>query len=668
MKTRGKQACSAPLLVIGFAAFLGSCKLPTKQADLEEFVDTGLSMVSVRSCVWSTQAGQTVTRIPSGVPITGAITMVNPKDFGITYTLSCDQNALFSAVPPTVPIPTDTKHFSIGFTLLSSAEHKTFTFTLGKYVASVNRTYPTEQFSFICDSPPDPPTLLATAVDSGQKAVLGILLPTGVTDDDLAKVEITWTKAGTPGATTATYTIASLATTPPPNLFSRTFGCYFQPPNCVAATSYNFSVVLIDAAGQRSSTVSTASLVNSYTLTPGTLTNGTMTTSATTVAAGVAANITATPSTGYAFSGWSAFPAGNASFGNALSASTTVMLTGNAAITATFTLVPYTVTYNGNGLSGYTPPVDSQTYTMGASVTVLAPGSVPAGSAFAGWNTIANGSGTCYSGDSSDSTDTFAIGPGNVYLYSQWMTLSGTSIANFSSSAATVIIPSGVTGIGVDAFRLDPNLTSLTIPATITESGASLAEALMDCPNLTTITLANGSPYAIENGALVDPRSGGTLIEVPAKLNGNFIIPSVGYIDIYAFSDCSRLTGITLSNSVATTLGGTITGNAFSGMHSSIPISLPSDIATIDQYAFTYSDFTSVTLEGTNVTIQANAFYGTTFTTLVFTSTTPPTTIISGAFSGTSASLQIQVPLAALAAYQADAAAWGINANQIVGI
>ncbi len=157
----------------------------------------------------------------------------------------------------------------------------------------------------------------------------------------------------------------------------------------------------------------------------------------------------------------------------------------------------------------------------------------------------------------------------------------------------------------------------------------------MDCPNLTTITLASGSPYAIENGALVDPRSGGTLIEVPAMLSGNFTMPTVANIDDYAFSDCSQVTGITISNAVATALGGTIYADYFSGMHSHIPITIPSNIATLEAWAFEQSDFTSVTIQGSNVIIQANAFSDNPYlTSITFTSLTPPTTIVSGAFTG----------------------------------
>jgi CSLREA domain-containing protein/uncharacterized repeat protein (TIGR02543 family) len=77
----------------------------------------------------------------------------------------------------------------------------------------------------------------------------------------------------------------------------------------------------------------------------------------------------------------------------------------------------YSVTYNGNGSTGGSVPIDGNAYVAGATVTVLGnTGSlVKTGYIFAGWNTLANGSGTSYAGGA-----TFAMGSGNVTLYAQW--------------------------------------------------------------------------------------------------------------------------------------------------------------------------------------------------------------------------------------------------------
>jgi uncharacterized repeat protein (TIGR02543 family) len=77
----------------------------------------------------------------------------------------------------------------------------------------------------------------------------------------------------------------------------------------------------------------------------------------------------------------------------------------------------YVVTYNGNGNTGGSVPVDSTNYENGQTITVLGNTGtlVKAGDLFAGWNTKSDGSGTTYSGGL-----TFAMGTANVTLYAIW--------------------------------------------------------------------------------------------------------------------------------------------------------------------------------------------------------------------------------------------------------
>ena len=77
----------------------------------------------------------------------------------------------------------------------------------------------------------------------------------------------------------------------------------------------------------------------------------------------------------------------------------------------------YTVTYDGNGNTGGSAPVDSYDYLSGATVTVLGnTGSlVKTGSTFDGWNTADDGSGTSYV-----ASDTFTMGSENLTLYAEW--------------------------------------------------------------------------------------------------------------------------------------------------------------------------------------------------------------------------------------------------------
>jgi streptogramin lyase len=79
----------------------------------------------------------------------------------------------------------------------------------------------------------------------------------------------------------------------------------------------------------------------------------------------------------------------------------------------------FTVTYNGNGSTGGSVPIDNNIYHNGATVTVL--GNTGALTrlfylySFAGWNTVADGSGTSYQPGS-----TFIMPSASVTLYAQW--------------------------------------------------------------------------------------------------------------------------------------------------------------------------------------------------------------------------------------------------------
>jgi uncharacterized repeat protein (TIGR02543 family) len=79
----------------------------------------------------------------------------------------------------------------------------------------------------------------------------------------------------------------------------------------------------------------------------------------------------------------------------------------------------YTVTYNGNGNTGGTTPIDANTYAQGATVTVKANTGtlVRTGYSFAGWNTLADGTGNSYAASGSA---TFIMGSAGIALFAQW--------------------------------------------------------------------------------------------------------------------------------------------------------------------------------------------------------------------------------------------------------
>jgi len=101
---------------------------------------------------------------------------------------------------------------------------------------------------------------------------------------------------------------------------------------------------------------------------------------------------------------------------------------------AVATDAPYTVTYNGNGNSEGSVPVDPKKYQAGQVITVLSNSGKLAkgGFTFAGWNTQANGAGTSYT----TAGATFPIATANVTLYAVW-----TAVQAFKSCSQQYHVP-----------------------------------------------------------------------------------------------------------------------------------------------------------------------------------------------------------------------------------
>jgi uncharacterized repeat protein (TIGR02543 family) len=135
---------------------------------------------------------------------------------------------------------------------------------------------------------------------------------------------------------------------------------------------------------------------------------------------------------GYSFNGWNTLSNGSGT--SYAPAATFAMGTANVTLYAQWTPNPtYTVTYDGNGNTGGTVPVDAGAYEQGAMVTVLGTGSLArTGYSFIGWNTQANGGGT-----SNTPGFTFTMGAANVTLYAKWAPATYTVTYNPNGGAGT---------------------------------------------------------------------------------------------------------------------------------------------------------------------------------------------------------------------------------------
>ena len=128
--------------------------------------------------------------------------------------------------------------------------------------------------------------------------------------------------------------------------------------------------------------------------------------------------------TGYSFTGWNTAPDGSGA--TYAQGQTFTMGASNVTLYALWTsTATYTVTYNGNGNTGGTVPVDSTNYLQGQTVTVQGNTGnlVKTGYVFAGWNTQSDGNGTTFW-----QGQTFTMGANNVTLYARW----ASSIAEYA--------------------------------------------------------------------------------------------------------------------------------------------------------------------------------------------------------------------------------------------
>ena len=187
------------------------------------------------------------------------------------------------------------------------------------------------------------------------------------------------------------------------------------------------------------------------------------------------------------------------------------------------------------------------------------------------------------------------------------------------ANLATINIGEMVKNIPDNSFS-NCGLTSVTIPNSVTSIGK---DAFIACPNLTSITIAEGnSVYDSRNNcnAIIETATN-TLI---AGCMNTVIPNSVTSIGKNAFAACTGLTSIVIPNSVTS-----IEDMAFQCCNGLTSISFPSSIESIGSDAFL--DCTSLaTIEIPNSLITMNwyTFRGCTGITDIYTfATTPPSGI-----------------------------------------
>ena len=152
-------------------------------------------------------------------------------------------------------------------------------------------------------------------------------------------------------------------------------------------------------------------------------------------------------------------------------------------------------------------------------------------------------------------------GSGDMYGYS----LSGEWGGN-SSQITKVVVESGVTSIGANAFKGLKSLETVEIASTVQSIGQY---AFSNCSNLQTVNIPNG----------------------------------ITEIQISTFLNCSSLVNVSIPNTVTV-----IRESAFSGCSGLTEVDIPDSVTTIEQDAFNSSGLTSVTFPGNLSTITFRSF------------------------------------------------------------
>ena len=244
-------------------------------------------------------------------------------------------------------------------------------------------------------------------------------------------------------------------------------------------------------------------------------------------------------------------------------------------------------------------------------------------------------------------------------------------LIGYEGTAEKVVIPDGVTSIGIDAFAWYSSLTEVVIPDTVTEI---MSSAFYNCTSLTKIVIPDSvtfiggnafsktkwledqrikSPLVIANDILIDGSTATGKVVIPdtvKKIAGSafgncsslteIVIPnSVTDIGDLAFNDCSNLTKVVIPESVTS-----IQTGAFWGCSSLTEIIIPKGVTSIANDVFrNCSSLTKIVIpDGVTKIANYMLFNCSNLTEVVIPNSI--TSIEHYAFSGCSSLTSIKIP------------------------
>jgi uncharacterized repeat protein (TIGR02543 family) len=177
-----------------------------------------------------------------------------------------------------------------------------------------------------------------------------------------------------------------------------------------------------------------------------------------------------------------------------------------------FTTMPlYAVSYNGNGNTGGTTPVDSNRYPQGATVTVPGnPGGlVKTGFTFDGWNSADNGSGTAFTAG-----QTMTVAGANAVLYAQWKKATLTLLrahrigdSTFAADGDTVVTFGDTVAVSAPVVEGCDFLSWSITPekAVLVDSASPVAKVIVTADSA-TLTAVLSAPIGVIGGRDAPPR------------------------------------------------------------------------------------------------------------------------------------------------------------------
>ena len=174
-----------------------------------------------------------------------------------------------------------------------------------------------------------------------------------------------------------------------------------------------------------------------------------------------------------------------------------------------------------------------------------------------------------------------------------------------------LIIEEGLLELDDYQFLGDENLTSVSLPSSLTKFGDSDGKPpFTGCTALGKITFADGSAYSCDDyGVIMGPDSGGSGKKIYEALEGNSAIGNynvdsgVTSIDPYAFYNNAYLSGINTANAESLT---SIPEGCFSNCSALKSIVLGASVGAVNEYAFANGSQAKTDVYAANPKIKYN--------------------------------------------------------------